>query len=823
MMPPNSETSSQSDGGARLRSSSESVAPAEGTNGTKATTHSDSPTDEETALVRASVKFGNLNDPFTEQANVPQSVAPTNYRYREGVPAPLRKPMLQVTPSHNPAHNNIARANQNNANNNDNNGSITRYRQSFSSNHSLGSGWGPSTGPATFNEDVSLQMAEGIHRRITTAIQYINISPGCPTDLAKQHAQMLHEISQLVNTTINDLRHERDRAIDARHTEHEKFKQALYDESQSREQRNKAQQELKLAIDREELLKQRLDMLSEHLELAKRQAKSVEEDAKLFQEHHAKVTREFKTQDEARFKQIQVLEDKLNALRLKNSELTPAPDASDEPASCDGLALTSPAPTSYPKDEAKNQTPKEKYTLNDGEAAALLQTLKSSVHKNGDTAGKKAAASFVPNPKAPSWSPAEAQPWQTRESSTDTSANTATPSPSTLGGAGSGALIKHDGKPRGVYGANDVRSSLPFPEYRDTDGGAFSQCSDATIAGPSTSYEYRSNSVLPTGSLAEPPRFSYTPFMAPNHQGAQGASGEEIWVPRDPNNSGGVIPRDKEEWDAADVRDAIDRLYELTKGYVVNCHKRGPPNVDTSALQAHEPQTWSYLTGLVYDNPQDAASHMRYLLSNDQYTAYVIQRMCIDYLFKKIVAPQVYLGFSPDMDGHLSALQAQISTIAQGNHRNTNRARQRVIEEHARLIQAMVGSDKMKHFRTRVIDRHASMLAHILEPLRSQNVTHEHALKSLRIMVAATWDISTKVWTGGMTLHYVFPDTGSKFAFGTMDALNGRQVARSPELLQFSQCRISLVVTPTLTLRDDRDRDYLKTFGIHRAEVLVMK
>ncbi|KAI0601772.1 hypothetical protein F4775DRAFT_352439 [Biscogniauxia sp. FL1348] len=814
-MRPNSESSSQSDGGARLHSSSESGAPAHGNKGTKETTRSDSPTDEETALVRASVKFGNLNDPFTEPVNVPQSVAPTSYRYREGIPVPPRNlnALPQATPSHNPAHNNINRGN--------NNGALTRYRQSFSGNDARVSGWGSTAGPATFTADVSLQMAENIHRRITTAIQYINISPGCPGDVANKHSQMLHEISQVVNSTINDLRRERDRAIEARSAEHEKFKQALYDESQSREQRDKAQQELKLAMDREELLKQRFDMLNEHLDLAKRQVRSVEEDAKAFQDHHAKVTREYKGQDEARFKQIQDLENKVKALRIRNSELAAAAGASDGPAVFDDdSSLSASAPGSSMKKEDDDEAAREKYTLNEGEAAMLLQSLKSSADGHGGTGGKKTTSSFFPNPEAPSWSPAEGQSWEAREPSTDASATTVAPTPSTQNGVG--ALVKHDGRPRGVYGANDVRSSLPFPDFRDAET-AFSHHADATTSGASALYGSRSNSVLQTGSLAEPPRFSYTPFMSPNQGDITGTSGEEIWMPRDPNNSGGVIPRDKDEWNAADVQDAIERLYELTKGYVVNCHKRGPPNVDVSALQAQEPQTWSYLTGLVYDNPNDASSHMRFLMSNDQYTAYVIQRMCIDYLFKKIVAPQVYLGFSPDMDGHLSALQAQISTIAQGNHRNTSRARQRVIEEHARLIQAMVKSEKMKHFRTRVVDRHASMLAHILEPLRSQDVTHEQALKSLRIMVAATWDISTKVWTGGMTLHYVFPDTGSKFAFGTMDALNGRQVARTPELLQFSQCRISLVVTPTLTLRDDRDRDYLKTFGIHRAEVLVMK
>ncbi|KAI1506195.1 hypothetical protein F5X99DRAFT_426239 [Biscogniauxia marginata] len=801
---PNSESSSQSDGGAPLRSSSDSGAPAQ------ETTRSESPTDEETALVRASVKFGDLNDPFTESVNVPQSVAPTTYRVREGIPVPSpigptqqrSNVYPQATPS--PRENTGA-------------GMLTRYRNSFSSNDSRASGWAPNAGPAAHRADVSMQMTESIHRRIMTTIQYINVSPGCPSELANKHSQMLQEISQLVNSTVNDLRRDRDRAHEARNEEHEKFKQALYDESQTREQRDKAQQDLKLAIEREQLLKQRIEMLNDHLDMAKRQVKSVEEDAKRFQEHHAKVTRDYKGQDETHYKQIQALENEIKILRLRNSELATAAGVSETSASIKDATFS---PASVPESCVKvdDEGSRERSGLKEEDAAMLLENLKASAKKAGDTSGKR-GLSFIPNPKAPAWAPPAGKPWGIHGSSTTNSPIAVHPTATTH--TGIGPLVKHNPLSHGIYGTNDVRSSLPFPGRRDTDDSALSHHSDATIGGPSAPYGSRGNPVPPTGTPAQTPRFGYAPFATPKPED-KGSSGEEIWMPRDPNSSG-VIPRDKAEWDASDVQVAVERLYELTKGYVVNCHKKGPPNVESSALQAQEPQTWIYLTGLVYDNPKDASSHMRYLMNNDQYTAYVIQRMCVDYLFKKIVAPQVYMGFSSEMDGHLNALQAQISTIAQGNNRTTSRARQRVIEEHARLIQAIVASDKIKHFRSRVVDRHASMLAHILEPLRSRNVSHEQALKSLRIMVAATWDISTKVWTGGMTLHYVFPDTGSKYAFGTMDALNGRQVAPSPELLQFSQCRISLVVTPTLTLRDDRDRDYLKTFGIHRAEVLVMK
>ncbi|KAI1811004.1 hypothetical protein GGS20DRAFT_588950 [Poronia punctata] len=111
----------------------------------------------------------------------------------------------------------------------------------------------------------------------------------------------------------------------------------------------------------------------------------------------------------------------------------------------------------------------------------------------------------------------------------------------------------------------------------------------------------------------------------------------------------------------------------------------------------------------------------------------------------------------------------------------------------------------------------------LLGPCRSQTVTPETATKSLRIMVSACLDISMKIWSSGKTLHYVFPECAHKFSPGTMEALNGHHMASSPEELVNSQCRVSLVVTPTTTLRDDRDHKRMMCYPIHKAQVLVMK
>lgn len=85
-MPADSYSSDESDRGAPLHPSLVTpVAPAQPCyKGTK----SDSPSDEEKALVRASANFGSLKDPFAETPDVPQSIPPNAYSHRLAFPQP---------------------------------------------------------------------------------------------------------------------------------------------------------------------------------------------------------------------------------------------------------------------------------------------------------------------------------------------------------------------------------------------------------------------------------------------------------------------------------------------------------------------------------------------------------------------------------------------------------------------------------------------------------------------------------------------------------------------------------------------------------------
>lgn len=147
--------------------------------------------------------------------------------------------------------------------------------------------------------------------------------------------------------------------------------------------------------------------------------------------------------------------------------------------------------------------------------------------------------------------------------------------------------------------------------------------------------------------------------------------------------------------------------------------------------------------------------------------------------------------------------------------------RQRIVIDHSKVIQFIIEAPEHDDFKRRTVIKHVNMLHDILKPMRSCAVEDEQARKALAIVINAAYAITTKIWASGMTLHYYFPETGSKFAYGTMRSLNYTETP--PDQMQYQQYRIMLVVTPTLSLRDDRDMNRLRTHELLKADVLVMR
>ncbi|KAH9898773.1 hypothetical protein F4778DRAFT_195861 [Xylariomycetidae sp. FL2044] len=656
---------------------------------------------------------------------------------------------------------------------------LARYRGSISSNESWSLG-----GPAPHSMDPALHMAATIHKHITTLIQYTNISPSATGEFAQNLQGRLRDISQMVNSALDAIRRERDEAAKGRNEERENFKRAM-------EIEKRLKKDLMNAIKSEGEAKAELDECYHDLKEAQDEYAELQSSATKFKDSHVALVAKFQEDEDRHRKQVAEFENEIKELQTEIKRLRRQIQATKTQTKSVGAGQ--PSSSSGPE-SAKKAVKPIKSKLTEEQSAMLLNGLKESAantakNKNRTTSG----ATFKPNPEAPVWSPSGPEPAvldkgkEIATTATQDDDTSVPPMPSDKfmmpyeSNMGSGRTTRNSNRRPNTMG-NEVAANR---FWYNSDG----KRRNAT----------QSTALVPANAIA---RQVSTPIQPPR------------------------IRRDKEIWDQEDIDSGIRYLYEVIKGYIVNCHQGLPPQVPLLELDTKEPQIWSYICSIVYHDGWQASAHMKYLLSHKPFVPFVIQRICADFLYQKIIVPSTFMGFSDDHDHHLSALQKEITTFARStgnNPKQTALKRQRYINDHARLIRSMLANSDYQAFRQAKIDHHTEMLRLCLAPLRSSDCTEEKAQKAMRLVVSATWDVSTKIWASGMTLHFHFPETGDKFAYGTMDALNIAQFGKTVEELQWSQMRLSLIVTPSLSIRDDRDGTNLRTYHIRKAEVLVMK
>jgi len=101
----------------------------------------------------------------------------------------------------------------------------------------------------------------------------------------------------------------------------------------------------------------------------------------------------------------------------------------------------------------------------------------------------------------------------------------------------------------------------------------------------------------------------------------------------------------------------------------------------------------------------------------------------------------------------------------------------------------------------------------------NESAVRSEAGRDLGAISTKAWELSAKMWTSHLTFQIVFPETASKFLESAMRAKDQPDV--EPMRLQVNQTRLKLVITPVVTMRDDRGTT-IKVKNLHHASVLTM-
>ncbi|KAK3947088.1 hypothetical protein QBC32DRAFT_385931 [Pseudoneurospora amorphoporcata] len=247
------------------------------------------------------------------------------------------------------------------------------------------------------------------------------------------------------------------------------------------------------------------------------------------------------------------------------------------------------------------------------------------------------------------------------------------------------------------------------------------------------------------------------------------------------------------------------------------------PEVE-SRIRKESSSLFFYMCDLVYPGRgrKIGESHVSYLLNDDVSRPYLVERLLVQYIVTTMLQSDGWTGYEPSVDKEMASLSARLKdTTGAQNHSKTHE-RQAMVDRQAELVKKMVDHPKWAEFKNYKVNDHyqrfKKMVGPFLPPGPKSDVRDE-ALFDLFSIAEKAWAIAQKGWESRMTYVYLWSETCSKFMEASHHAVNSDV---SGLVLQQRQMRISLVVTPGVTMRDDSRGMNIGTKLVRRSDVLVM-
>ncbi|KAK3392333.1 hypothetical protein B0T20DRAFT_444422 [Sordaria brevicollis] len=255
------------------------------------------------------------------------------------------------------------------------------------------------------------------------------------------------------------------------------------------------------------------------------------------------------------------------------------------------------------------------------------------------------------------------------------------------------------------------------------------------------------------------------------------------------------------------------------------CHKyfaRPSPEVEPR-IRNDSPSLFGYMCEVVYPNRgrKVGESHVSYLLNDDVSRPFLVERLLTQHITSVMLQAEGWQGYEPSVDKEMATLSAKLSDSGSTNHSKTHE-RQAMVDRQAELVEGMVKHPKWKEFKNYKVNDHYQRFKKLVGPFLPpgpKSDIRDEALFDLFSIAERAWEIAQMGWESRMTYVYLWGETCSKFVEQNHNAVNSEMTG---QMLQQRQMRISLVVTPGVTMRDDSRGMNIGTKLVRRADVLVM-
>lgn len=300
--------------------------------------------------------------------------------------------------------------------------------------------------------------------------------------------------------------------------------------------------------------------------------------------------------------------------------------------------------------------------------------------------------------------------------------------------------------------------------------------------------------------------------------------------PGSPRPSNALVLRQKEDDLAIGYQAAIEKLYVMVEDWVKKFSNIPNPKNDRLIASGND-ILWDYMMNCTYPgHRQDSHTHVTTLL-NDVLTRYwFVMRMATQYCVKDIMSVSAFKPYSTAVAKTLEEIEKKLQE--RGLSRDisiyilcllflglNNEVRQKLIDKQSETVQSVVSAKNYPLFRAAQLNHHTKRLRDMLGPMLNDGVERAQAGKDLGALAVHAWELSVKMHTAYLTFQVYFPETASKFTAATMHSKDNPHA--DPMQLQIQQTRLKLVITPVITMRDDRGTT-IKAKNLHTSNVLLM-
>jgi len=144
-----------------------------------------------------------------------------------------------------------------------------------------------------------------------------------------------------------------------------------------------------------------------------------------------------------------------------------------------------------------------------------------------------------------------------------------------------------------------------------------------------------------------------------------------------------------------------------------------------------------------------------------------------------------------------------------------------VVARQTALIRRIMSATDYDTFRQRRLNTIVSEIRNVFAAVRAPSANDETTIShGLNQLAEQAWRLGERMLSSGIGFHFYFPQIGHRFFVNTMLAVCPTN--EEPAQIQTRGARISLVVTPVITARDDRERS-LVVHSIALADVVCMQ